>query len=249
MLEVRGLGRAFLGVAALRAVDLTVRPGEILGLIGPNGSGKTTLFDCLTGMQRPDAGRITFRGQDITGGRPDEIARLGLVRVFQNVRVFGRLSVRENLLASGQEHRERMRWARLPGLPRLARAERADLERGASLLARVGLSGRLDVPAGLLSYGQQKLLATAMALMTRPRLLLLDEPVAGVNPSTIEMVKAWIRELNAGGLTVLLIEHNVEVVTELCGRIAVLDAGEKIAEGPPEAIRQDARVLEAYLGR
>jgi branched-chain amino acid transport system ATP-binding protein len=249
VLEVRGLGRWFLGVAALRDVDLDVRRGEILGIIGPNGSGKTTLFDCLTGLQRPDTGCVVLDGHDVTGHRPDAIARRGVVRVFQNVRVFARLSVRDNLLAAAQEHRPSAPAARLPGTRAFARAEGADVERGAALLRRVGLDARLEVPAGLLSYGQQKLLAIAMALMARPRLLLLDEPVAGVNPSTIELVKAWVRELNAGGLTIVLIEHNVDVVTELGGRVVVLDAGEKIAEGPPDVVRADARVLEAYLGR
>jgi branched-chain amino acid transport system ATP-binding protein len=249
VLEVHGLGRAFLGVWAVRGVDLEVAPGEIVGLIGPNGSGKTTLFDCITGVQRPDTGRVRFEGRDVTGRRPDEVARLGLVRVFQAVRVFPRLSVRENMLVSGQEHRPRHRWARLPGSPALAAADAADLERAIALLRRVRLEPRLEIPAGLLSYGQQKLLEIAMALMTRPRLLLLDEPVAGVNPSTIELVKRLVRALRAEGLTMLLVEHNIEVVTDLCDRIVVLDAGEKIAEGAPDVIRRDARVLDAYLGR
>jgi ABC-type branched-subunit amino acid transport system ATPase component len=249
MLEVRGLTKHFLGVPALERISFALREGEIAGLIGPNGSGKTTLFDCVTGFLAPDAGAVAFAGRDITGWSAHAIARLGFMRSFQQVRVFPRLSALENLLAAGQQHQGAHLATGFLPTPRARRLDRLLAERARELLATLGIPGTAAEPAGTLSYGQQKLLEIGMALMPRPRLLLLDEPVAGVNPTLIESIKGYLRTVNAGGVTLLIIEHNLEVVMDLCHRVFVLDSGELIAEGPPDLVRADNRVLDAYFGR
>jgi len=217
LFEARGLTKRFLGVTAVDAVDLTLEAGELVSLIGPNGSGKTTLFNCVTGYLAPDAGRVLFRGRDVTGVAAHRIARLGLGRTFQLVSVFPRLSALENLLTFLQQHQEESVVARLVRTPRVRRFEAAAIERARTLLESVGLAARADAPAGSLSYGQRKLLAFAAALMP--------------------------------GKTVLLVEHNMDVVMDISQRVVVLDHGQKIAEGPPEAVRRDAKVVEAYFGR
>jgi branched-chain amino acid transport system ATP-binding protein len=249
LLEVRGLVKRFLGVTAVDRVDLAVEAGELVSLIGPNGSGKTTLFNCVTGFMPADAGQVLFRGQDVTGAAPHRIARLGLGRTFQQVSVFARLSVLDNLLVFLQQHQEERLLARLLRTPRLRRLETAALERAQALLALVGLAGHAAAPAGSLSYGQRKLLAFAAALMPDPELLLLDEPAAAVNPTMIEQMKDHIRTLHRRGTTVLLVEHNMDVVMDISERVVVLDHGQKIAEGPPAAIRRAPQVVEAYFGR
>lgn len=249
MLEVRGLTKHFLGIPALRAVSLEVGRGEIAGLIGPNGSGKTTLFDCTAGFLRPDAGAVFFRGREITGRPPHAIAHLGLARIFQQARVFPALSALENLRAAGQQHQGA--WLATGSLPtaRARRLDRALDERAHELLATLGIPGVAGKRAGALSYGQQKLLGIGMALMARPALMLLDEPVAGVAPALIETIKDLLRALNAAGMAFLVIEHNLGVVMDLCHRVFVLDSGELIAQGPPAAVQEDQRVLAAYFGR
>jgi ABC-type branched-subunit amino acid transport system ATPase component len=249
LLEVRGLVKRFLGVTAVDRVDLAIEPGELVSLIGPNGSGKTTLFNCVTGFLAADGGRVLFRGRDVTGAAPHRIARLGLGRTFQQVSVFGRLSALENLLVFLQQHQEEHLLARLVRTPRLRRLEAAAVERARALLDLVGLGGKADAPAGSLSYGQRKLLAFAAALMPDPELLLLDEPAAAVNPTMINQMKDHILALHRQGKTVLLVEHNMDVVMDISRRVVVLDHGQKIAEGPPEAIRRDPTVIEAYFGR
>jgi branched-chain amino acid transport system ATP-binding protein len=249
LLEIRGLVKRFLGVTALDGVDLTVARGELVSLIGPNGSGKTTLFNCVTGYLPADAGRVTFDGRDVSRAAPYRVARLGIARTFQHVSVFGRLTALENLLVFLQQHQEENVFARLVRTPRLRRLEREAIARGRELLDLVGLGGRADAPAGSLSYGQRKLLAFAAALMPDPELLLLDEPAAAVNPTMINQMKAHIRRLHRLGKTVLLVEHNMDVVMDISERVVVLDHGQKIAEGPPTAIRRNARVIEAYFGR
>jgi ABC-type branched-subunit amino acid transport system ATPase component len=249
LLEVRGLVKRFLGVTAVDGVDLSVERGELVSLIGPNGSGKTTLFNCVTGFLPADGGRVLFRGADVTNLAPHRIARLGLGRTFQQVSVFARLSALDNLLVFLQQHQEEHLLARLLRTPRLRRLEAAAVERARALLELVGLGARATAPAGSLSYGQRKLLAFAAALMPDPELILLDEPAAAVNPTMINQMKDHILALHRQGKTVLLVEHNMDVVMDISERVVVLDHGQKIAEGPPAAIRRDPGVVEAYFGR
>jgi len=249
LLEVRGLVKRFLGVTAVDGVDLTVGAGELVSLIGPNGSGKTTLFNCVTGYLGADAGRVLFRGEDVTRRPPHRIARLGLGRTFQHVSVFDRLSALENLLIFLQQHQEESVLARLVRTRRVRRLEAAAVERARALLDLVGLGPKSDAPAGSLSYGQRKLLAFAAALMPDPELILLDEPAAAVNPTMINQMKDHILALHRQGKTIVLVEHNMDVVMDISERVVVLDHGQKIAEGPPAAIRRDAGVIEAYFGR
>jgi branched-chain amino acid transport system ATP-binding protein len=249
LLEVRGLSKHFLGVTAVDRVDLTVEPGELVSLIGPNGSGKTTLYNCVTGYLAADGGRVLFRGRDLTSAPPHRVARLGVGRTFQQVSVFPRLSALDNLLVFLQQHQEERVLARLVRTPGVRRLEAEAVERARRLLDLVGLGGKAEAAAGSLSYGQRKLLAFAGALMPDPELLLLDEPAAAVNPTMINQMKEHIRALHRQGKTVLLVEHNMDVVMDISQRVVVLDHGQKIAEGPPEAIRRDPRVIEAYFGR
>ncbi len=246
LLEVVALSKRFGGLEALRDVTLTVRRGEIVGVLGPNGAGKSTLFDCVTGVLRPSGGAVVLRhdgdGRVLTGRAPFWIAQQGLARTFQLIRVFPGLTVLENLLA-GQEHRgEPLLHVFRPSPP-------AAHARAGTLLRLTGLEAVRDMPAGQLSYGQQKLLALAMALVRGPGLVLLDEPVAGVNLSVIERLKDHIRALHAQGVTFLIIEHNIEVLMELADQLYFLAEGRVITEGPPEAIQQSEEVLSLYYGR
>ena len=231
ILSVENVRKSFGGVTAVNGVSLTLETGHIYGLIGPNGSGKTTLFNCVTGLERLDAGRVIFQRDRIDHLRPSAIARRGIGRTFQVIRVFPELTALENLLV-------------------VTRGARADAERrGRELLEFVRLGGLAGEYAGNLSYGQQKLVEFVRMLMTDPTLILLDEPAAGVNRTLLNDLLDAVARLRDAGKTVLLVEHDMKVVMGLCETVFVLDHGEKIAEGPPGAIQADERVIEAYFGR
>ena len=231
VLEVEGLHKHFGGVAAVDGVSLSLAAGRIYGLIGPNGSGKTTLFNCVTGLERRNAGRVLLNGERIDGLPPWRIALKGIGRTFQIIRVFPELTALENLLVVTRGHLEEAR------------------ARALELLRFVRLEALQDEYAGNLSYGQQKLVEFARMLMRDPTLVLLDEPAAGVNRTLLNDLLEAVLQLRERGKTVLLVEHDMKVVMGLCETVFVLDHGEKIAEGPPGAIQADERVIEAYFGR
>ena len=248
-LEVRNLTRRFGGVTAVDDVSFTVEAGEIFGLIGPNGAGKTTLFNLVTGITRPTSGGYRHRGTDITGARPHQVARRGIARTFQNIRLFAELTALENVIIGRHCHTRSGLVTGILGLPPGPSEERAVRERARELLALVGLSAKEEVRARNLPYGDQRRLEIARALALEPDVLLLDEPAAGMNPSERATLSDFTCELrDRYGLTVLLIEHHVPLVMGLCNRIAVLDFGRLIALGDPEKVRGDAAVIEAYLG-
>lgn len=248
ILDVVSVKRHFGGVKALDGVDLAVADGELVGLIGPNGSGKTTLIDIVSGFQAPDSGAVIFRGDPVAGWRPHRLAARGLARTFQRVRLFGAMSVLDNVLAGMHARSGGDDLGRMLGLPsaRAAAARRAGEAR--SLLERVGLAGLEGRPASALGYGQQRRLEIARALALSPRLLLLDEPVAGMNASEVATLAGLFAQLNAEGLTMILVEHHLRLILEVCTKVAVLHHGRKIAEGPPATVLEDALVAEAYLG-
>jgi len=230
-LEIHEVRKSFGGVAAVNEVSLLLQPGRIHGLIGPNGSGKTTLFNCITGLERLDAGHVLLRGERIDGLKPHQIAVKGVGRTFQVIRVFPELTALENLLV-------------------VTRGSREEAEgRARELLQFVKLERLAGEYAGNLSYGQQKLVEFVRMLMRDPALILLDEPAAGVNRTLLNDLLEAVRQLRDRGKTVLLVEHDMKVVMGLCELVFVLDHGEKIAEGPPGVIQADERVIEAYFGR
>ena len=249
MLEVTGLARRFGGLRAVDGVSLTVREGEIVGLIGPNGAGKTTVFNLITGFIAPTAGRVRFGGTDITRWSPDRVTAAGIARTFQNIRLFRDMPAAENVVVA-QHVRTSATLADAVFATRRYRTEERDARaRARELLALVGLADRASVPARSLAYGDQRRLEIARALATRPRLLLLDEPAAGMNTAETQALMTLIRRLRDElGLTVLLIEHDMKLVMGLCDRVAVLNFGREIAEGAPDEVRRNPAVIEAYLG-
>jgi branched-chain amino acid transport system ATP-binding protein len=248
-LEVNGLSRRFGGVRALHDISFEVRPGEIFGLIGPNGAGKTTLFNLLTGLTPPSSGSCSLAGSRLTGLSPHRIARKGIARTFQNIRLFKGLSALENVAIGRHVHTRAGMIASLLGLARFRDDERSVTEKARELLELVGLGYRAAEPAGSLPYGEQRRLEIARALAVEPRLLLLDEPAAGMNHSEKRELTGFIRQLwERFGLTIILIEHHVPLVMDLCDRIAVLNFGEMIALGDPRSVKNDPAVIDAYLG-
>jgi len=248
ILDVSCLIKAYAGVHALDGVSFGVEAGSITGLIGPNGSGKSTAIDCISGFQKLDGGTVTLGGHDITGKPAHLIARAGLMRTFQTVRVYDRLSLRDNLAIAAQQF-DAANW--LDEFLRTRRYRDAVEEserRGKKLIELIGLQKYYEAEAGILSYGQKKLVALAAALMPHPKIVVLDEPVAGVNPSRIREIEAALQQLNQAGETFLIVEHNVEFITNLCHRVIVLEQGRKLTEGSAAEIHKDPRVLEAYLG-
>jgi neutral amino acid transport system ATP-binding protein len=249
MLEVVSVSKSFAALRALQDVSLRVSGGEIVGLIGPNGSGKSTLFDIITGFQRRDEGKVLFHGTPIDAFSPNEIAKLGLIRTFQHSEGGQRMTALENLMAAARNQIE----ANLPGalllLPRVLRIERANVARAKEILALLGLSAVGNEYVGNISGGQRKLVDLGRILMAKPQLCLLDEPTAGVNPSLINVViDALVVMRRDEGITLLVVEHNMRAVSELCDKVYVLAAGRVIAEGTPEQIQNDEEVITSYLG-
>jgi len=247
-LAVRHLGVTFGGLHAVSDVSFDVAEGSITALIGPNGAGKTTLFNLVTGVVRPSAGTVTLFGQPILGLRAEAIAGLGLLRTFQTARVFPGMTTRENLLAGAHLLLRHGALAQMLRLPAARREERILAERADALLELLGLARFADAAATELPMGAQKLVEVGRALMGRPRMLLLDEPAAGLNDSETAELSALLRAIRAAGITVLIVEHNMALVMESADQVAVLDAGTLIAHGTPEAVRAHPRVIEAYLG-
>jgi ABC-type branched-subunit amino acid transport system ATPase component len=249
LLEIHALTRSFDGVHALRGVDLSVSAGRITGLIGPNGAGKTTLFNCISGMIQPDSGGIRFAGQSIAGWRPDRITRAGLVRTFQIAHGFPRLSVLENLLLYGPAQPGEHVLPAILRPPAARRRDEALHARAVAIARRIDLAGVLENRAADLSGGQKKLLEIGRALMAEPRLLLLDEPVAGVNPTLAREIAAHLRALVAEGISILLIEHHMDTIAALCDPVIVMAEGARLAEGSFVDVADDEAVREAYMGR
>jgi branched-chain amino acid transport system ATP-binding protein len=251
VLSATGVSKAFGGLVAVADVTFAIPPRSIVSIIGPNGAGKTTFFNMLTGLYKPTRGRVVFDGRDITGKRPDIITSLGVARTFQNIRLFSTMSALENVLVGQHSHMKATLFGSILRTPRVRREEREVREKAREMLAYAGL--REDVfeeMSANLSYGDQRRVEIARALGSDPKLLLLDEPTAGMNPQESARLTAFMQQLrDERGITILLIEHDMKVVMGVSERITVLDHGERIAEGPPEEVRENPRVVEAYLGK
>ncbi|SJZ84623.1 branched-chain amino acid transport system ATP-binding protein [Enhydrobacter aerosaccus] len=248
ILRVSDLRKSYSGIHALDGVSFDVEGGSITGLIGPNGSGKSTAIDCISGFQKLDGGTVTLGGTDITSRPAHLIARAGLMRTFQTVRVYDRLSLADNLAIAAQQFDPAGWIDEFLRTRRYRQAVESSEQRARQLVELIGLQRYYEAETGILSYGQKKLVALAAALMPHPKIVVLDEPVAGVNPSRIREIEVALQQLNRAGETFLIVEHNVEFITTLCHQVIVLEQGRKLTEGTAAEIHTDPRVLEAYLG-
>lgn len=249
LLSVSGITRSFYGVAALRGVDFEIQPGTITGLIGPNGAGKSTLFNVVSGLYKPDRGVATFAGADVTGLAPDRLVARGLVRTFQLARGFPKLSVFQHLMLYGPKQPGEQLMPAIFGSRAARRREEELAERAWSVARRLKLDHVLDNPVTALSGGQKKLVEIGRALMCEPRMILLDEPMAGVNPTLTSQIAEHLVALNADGITICLIEHDMALIRQICDPVIVMAEGRTLTQGSFAEVAEDARVLEAYLGR
>lgn len=248
MLQVEGLSKNFGGLAAVNSVNLTIQPGELVGLIGPNGAGKTTFFNLVTGYIRPSAGRIIFEGKDLTNKKPHYVASKGIVRTFQQDNVFADMTAVDNLVLAGHLNSGINAWQTILKTPASRQRNKEIRARAEEILELVGIGDLVNHQAGSLAHGHKRMLGIGVALMCQPKLLLLDEPLAGMNVAEVDDTLALVHKLWERGLTILLIEHNMRAAMSLCQRFLVLSFGRTIAMGTPDEIKNNPEVIKAYLG-